>query len=121
MAFIKKRKENYVEIGNSPCINYREGDALAQKSHQSPPPQSGEKKVQWESGSAPSGYMFVSIKKKKRKEKKRKERRNYVGRGTLPTSIKEKETQWLQRTVSLLHHKEVEKKDLMWIRRVTRP
>eukprot|EP00983_Pelagomonas_calceolata_P043717 1139018-Pelagomonas_calceolata.AAC.1 len=33
------------------------------------------------------------------------QRKNYVGRKTLPTSIKEKETHWLRRAVSLLHHK----------------
>eukprot|EP00983_Pelagomonas_calceolata_P039288 1137120-Pelagomonas_calceolata.AAC.1 len=31
-------------------------------------------------------------------------KKNYVGRETLPTSIKEKETRWLRRAVSLLHH-----------------
>eukprot|EP00983_Pelagomonas_calceolata_P044475 1139310-Pelagomonas_calceolata.AAC.1 len=33
------------------------------------------------------------------------EKKNYVGRATLPTSIQEKETHWLRRAVNLLHHK----------------
>eukprot|EP00983_Pelagomonas_calceolata_P077095 1153712-Pelagomonas_calceolata.AAC.4 len=37
--------------------------------------------------------------------KKRKEKKNYVGRETLPTSIKVKETHWPRRAVSPLHHK----------------
>eukprot|EP00983_Pelagomonas_calceolata_P038733 1136898-Pelagomonas_calceolata.AAC.2 len=34
-----------------------------------------------------------------------KKKENYVGREFLPTSIKGKETRWLRRAVSLLHHK----------------
>eukprot|EP00983_Pelagomonas_calceolata_P061974 1147076-Pelagomonas_calceolata.AAC.3 len=38
---------------------------------------------------------------------------------TLPTSITEKETRWLRRAVSPLHHKAVKQKMLMGIWRVT--
>eukprot|EP00983_Pelagomonas_calceolata_P051232 1142312-Pelagomonas_calceolata.AAC.4 len=37
--------------------------------------------------------------------KKERKKKKYVGRGTLPTTIKEKETDWLRRAMSLLHHK----------------
>eukprot|EP00983_Pelagomonas_calceolata_P085918 1156651-Pelagomonas_calceolata.AAC.2 len=49
---------------------------------------------------------------KKGKEKKRK---TTQAEETLPTSIKEKETHWLRRAVSLLHHKATKKKKLMGI------
>eukprot|EP00983_Pelagomonas_calceolata_P061174 1146715-Pelagomonas_calceolata.AAC.1 len=35
-----KEKKNYVGRGNSPYINQGKGDTLAQKSRESPPPQS---------------------------------------------------------------------------------
>eukprot|EP00983_Pelagomonas_calceolata_P011856 380684-Pelagomonas_calceolata.AAC.1 len=41
---VEKEKKNYVGRGNSPYINQKKGDTLAQKSRESPPPQSYKKK-----------------------------------------------------------------------------
>eukprot|EP00983_Pelagomonas_calceolata_P031097 976535-Pelagomonas_calceolata.AAC.1 len=47
-------------------------------------------------------------------------KKNYVGRETLPTSIKEKTTHWLRRAVSPLHHKATKQKVLtgIWMNRL---
>eukprot|EP00983_Pelagomonas_calceolata_P033195 1039490-Pelagomonas_calceolata.AAC.1 len=46
---LRKEKENYVlrlvGRGNSPCINQGEGDTLAQKTRESPPPRSCKKMI----------------------------------------------------------------------------
>eukprot|EP00983_Pelagomonas_calceolata_P047735 1140769-Pelagomonas_calceolata.AAC.10 len=51
-------------------------------------------------------------------KKKKKQHRHCLAEKTLPTSIKEKETHWLRRVVSPLHHDATKKKKLMGIWRV---
>jgi len=48
---------------------------------------------------------FLSLPLRKRK------RKNYVGGEAPPTSVKERETHWLQRAVSLPHHDERKKEE----------
>ena len=53
-----------------------------------------------------------------RAQRKKKKKKNYVGGEAPPTSIKE--THWLPRAMSLLHHDERRKKRLMGVRGVAR-
>eukprot|EP00983_Pelagomonas_calceolata_P022194 697964-Pelagomonas_calceolata.AAC.1 len=64
-----------------------------------------------------ASYIENSVAKAKKRKRKRKEKLRR--QETLPISIKEKETYWLRRDVSPLHHKATKQEVLMGIWRIT--